>query len=277
MNLPTLENGLANFLRAVFDSAGHANVPVHTALSSEELNALDPTAIVHAEISEHVGETLYQVAVKWFISTPAFGGVKAIHDVLTEALSRALCEDYLNAMKTTVAAASPHQLGGFWRKGSNTFAESGRWITVFETDFSVCADVCETDPVDPVLPDPGTLVPGFVVPVGQFTAAETMSGGRMVHFANGGAVQYADAPLERMANGAIRDAVTAGDLVTVFGDGPLSGLSGITEGEPYYLGEEGRFELTEPSSGILQAVGFGANDTTLNLEIEADPIFLDPS
>lgn len=94
-------------------------------------------------------------------------------------------------------------------------------------------------------------------------AAEAISAARGVYLALDGAtvkVYLASATdATKAAQGFIVVAVSAGTSVTVYNAGPITGLSGITPQQPYYLGAAGQFVSAPPSgAAIIQRLGTGA-------------------
>ena len=103
-------------------------------------------------------------------------------------------------------------------------------------------------------------------------AAETIGSATFVA-ANVGGVVPAYGP-NRPAIGFVKESVTAGQSAQVFGGGELNGLSGLTVGATYYLGESpSTITATPPTTGFCQSVGVAVAPDTLLVEI-SEPVYL---
>lgn len=101
-------------------------------------------------------------------------------------------------------------------------------------------------------------------------AGETVGSGRFLHILSDGTVVYADASNDRPAHGYTKEAVTAGQPVTLWRGLYLNGLSGLTPGATYYLSSVtlGFYTSTPPTTGIVQRLGVADNATTLYVDLE---------
>lgn len=94
-------------------------------------------------------------------------------------------------------------------------------------------------------------------------AGEAISAARGVYLALDGATvkvyRASSSDPAKAAQGFITVAVDTGTEVTVYNAGPITGLSGITPGQPYYLGAAGQFVAAPPSgAALVQRLGAGA-------------------
>lgn len=103
------------------------------------------------------------------------------------------------------------------------------------------------------------------------TAAEAIAARDLVSFTSTGQIQKADASNDRAAVGFVTAAIASGATGTVFFEGTITGLSGLTPGARYFLSATaaGTFTLTPVTAGagrISQEVGFAISTTELTFE-----------
>lgn len=115
--------------------------------------------------------------------------------------------------------------------------------------------------------------PGAVSGVETFEAAENIAGHRAVGLDEEGLLLVADSSAGVVAIGVIRDAVTAGNTVTVYRASRANGFAGLTPAGVYYLSTSGQISLTPPGSGVLQVIGTAASATEL-LVVPGEPVTL---
>jgi hypothetical protein len=108
------------------------------------------------------------------------------------------------------------------------------------------------------------------------TAAEDIGSGRFVHILPDGTAVYAHAATNRPAQGFTREAIVAGQTLSMRASGKLTGMSGLTPGAVYYLSgtTPGLAVLTPPSSGLVQRLGQASAAHTLMVTIE-QPILIE--
>lgn len=113
--------------------------------------------------------------------------------------------------------------------------------------------------------------------IGTYPATEAISAARFVNiYDNSGtdSIRAAQASTSLDADGWIEDSAASGSSVTVYGTtGTLTGLSGLTTGNPLWLGEAGAPTETEPVAGISQDLGEAASDGSMSVNIQA-PVVL---
>lgn len=102
-------------------------------------------------------------------------------------------------------------------------------------------------------------------------ASETLSAGDLVNiFDDSGTrkARKADASNSRRAHGYVLSGVTSAATATVYMEGALTGLTGLTIGVPYYLSTAGGHTATAPTtSGYLsQEIGVAASTTVISFE-----------
>lgn len=131
--------------------------------------------------------------------------------------------------------------------------------------------------------DASGLLPVTMMPVGvaqdsaSIQASEALAAGNLVNIYNlaGSArVRKADYSSAKPANGFVLAAVASGAVATVFFEGRVTGLSGLTPG-PQYLGANGGV-VASPGTGvgaIAQAVGTAYSTTEFTFEGQG-PIIL---
>ena len=120
---------------------------------------------------------------------------------------------------------------------------------------------------------------GVGVPTKVIAASEALTAPCLVniHNSTGQKVRYADATTAaagRAAHGFILQSVASGANATVYFEGEISGLSGLTPGVPLFLGAtNGTLTPTPPTTTghCLQVVGVATSPTTADFE-KAAPI-----
>ncbi|MGI9158305.1 MAG: hypothetical protein ACR2K1_00985 [Saprospiraceae bacterium] len=105
----------------------------------------------------------------------------------------------------------------------------------------------------------------------SMTTGEALSAGNLVYISNTGTVLKADAnAVAKAAVGYVTSSAASGASVTVFFEGTISGLTGLTPGATYFLSDTttGGVSLTIPSNAgdIVQAVGIAVSATELTFE-----------
>lgn len=99
------------------------------------------------------------------------------------------------------------------------------------------------------------------------TATEALAAGDMVNIHAGG-VRKADASNGREAHGFVLSAVANAASATVYFEGTITGLTGLTVGAPMFLGTGGAATATAPSTAtyISQRVGVATSATEISFE-----------
>lgn len=127
--------------------------------------------------------------------------------------------------------------------------------------------------------DASGRVDNSVMPVGigadtkSLVAFENLAAGDLVNvFDDGGTekVRKADASNGRRAHGFVLSAVTATNPATVYFEGTITGLTGLTRGAQYYVsgGTAGLATSTAPSTTghIVQDIGVAVSATEISFE-----------
>jgi hypothetical protein len=111
-------------------------------------------------------------------------------------------------------------------------------------------------------------------------ASENLSAGQLVNiFDDSGTVKVrkADASNGRVAHGFVLQSVTSGGNATVYMEGTISGLSGLTVGTYYFLSATtpGSVSATPPSTAgqYAQIIGYAVSTTEITFKPQA-PIIL---
>ena len=104
---------------------------------------------------------------------------------------------------------------------------------------------------------PGVVLPGML----SLVATTDIGGGRAIN-ASGG---YAG---ETAAIGVTTQAVTTGGILNVMNLGELNGFSGLTPGNPIYLGLNGVITQTPVTTGIHQQLGVAKTSSTIIIQIQ---------
>jgi hypothetical protein len=125
--------------------------------------------------------------------------------------------------------------------------------------------------IDTTMLDPATLAETKVVP-----ASEDLAAGDLVDIWNDTGtlkVRKADASAAnagKKADGFVKAAVTAPADATVYFDGEISGLTGLTPGAEYFLSDSTPGGVTATpvttAGNLLQSVGVAKSATTLSFE-----------
>lgn len=104
-------------------------------------------------------------------------------------------------------------------------------------------------------------------------ASEPLSAGDLVNiYDNAGvvSVRKADAATNKEAHGFVKSAVPSGSNATVYFNGTISGLSGLTPGARQYLSGTTAGQRTETApttpGHIVQYVGFATSTTSMSFE-----------
>lgn len=117
-----------------------------------------------------------------------------------------------------------------------------------------------------------TMMPtGIGADTKTFTAGEAIAARALVHINASGQIVNADASNDRQAVGFVTDAVANAGTGTVYFDGTISGLSGLTAGARYFLSDStpGGISTTAPTAGAgkcLQEIGTATSATELSFE-----------
>lgn len=103
------------------------------------------------------------------------------------------------------------------------------------------------------------------------TASEALAAGDLVNVWNstGAKVRKADATVAgKRADGFVLAAVSSSASATVYFEGTITGLTGLTAGEQFLATTAGTATATAPSSSgnVAQRVGVATSTTTLNFE-----------
>lgn len=113
---------------------------------------------------------------------------------------------------------------------------------------------------------------GIGADTASIAATENLSAGDLVNIYNssGAKCRKADASTAgKQAHGFVLAAVTSGQNATVYFEGTITGLSGVTPGDQYLSASTaGGFTATAPSSSgnVVQYIGVGTSTTTINAE-----------
>lgn len=127
--------------------------------------------------------------------------------------------------------------------------------------------------------DSSMMPVGIGADTATIEASETLAAGDMVniHDSTGRKVRKADASNGREIHGFVLSAVTSGQNGTVYFEGTITGLSGLTIGAKYFLSAAtaGEVVATAPSGSgeLVQRAGTAISATELSFE-PADPITL---
>lgn len=103
--------------------------------------------------------------------------------------------------------------------------------------------------------------------LGFFSVTEEIPAGRLVHLRPDGLLQLADGPEGLAAHGAVIETITVGNAGLAYRITEIRGLSGKHTGVTQWLGADGLFTETPPTTGISQVVGVGAASDTVALGI----------
>jgi hypothetical protein len=121
--------------------------------------------------------------------------------------------------------------------------------------------------------DESFLPPGIGADVAIIQASENLSAGDLVSvFDDAGTfkVRKADASTTgKRADGFVLASVTSGQNATVYAEGTIVGLTGVTAGKLYLSDTTpGGFSATPPvgAGKIVQCIGFGTSATTINFD-----------
>lgn len=121
--------------------------------------------------------------------------------------------------------------------------------------------------------DPSTMPAGTGQDAATLPATEALSAGNLVNVWNSGgtpSVRKADATAEgKEANGFVIAAAASGANATVFFEGRITGLTGLTVGARYYLGTTpGATVTTAPATAgnVVQFIGVAVSTTTIDFE-----------
>ena len=124
-----------------------------------------------------------------------------------------------------------------------------------------------------------TMMPtGVGADTQTITASEALSAGDLVniHNSSGAKVRKADATTSgKEAHGFVLAGVSNGASATVYFEGTITGLSGLTAGVQYLATTAGQATATAPSGSgnVVQRVGYATSTTTLNFQ-SMNPIVL---
>lgn len=102
-------------------------------------------------------------------------------------------------------------------------------------------------------------------------AAENLAANDLVNFSSSGTVRKADASNGRPAHGFVTASVTLGNPATVYKEGTITGMSGLTPGARYFLSvTAGLATATAPTvvGQLWQPVGDAVSTTELDFERE---------
>lgn len=123
--------------------------------------------------------------------------------------------------------------------------------------------------------DLSVLPTGVGPDIKMIEASENIGPGKYVNIWDDGGntkVRLADNSNSREAHGYLKDAVTTGNMASVYFEGANPGLSGLTGGVRQYLATAGGVTTTPPTvaSGaqISQLVGIAISATEINTDID---------
>lgn len=109
------------------------------------------------------------------------------------------------------------------------------------------------------------------------TASENLAAGDLVNLHGASLVRKADGANNRRAHGFVISSVLSGAQALVYCEGSITGLTGITVGDPYYLSATvaGQATATPPNvaGNISQEIGVGATSTSISFEPQ-QPVLL---
>lgn len=123
-----------------------------------------------------------------------------------------------------------------------------------------------------------TMMPTGVGPeTTSILAAENLSAGNVVEvFNNAGTpnVRKADASNGRLAKGFVLGSVTSGQNATVYFEGTVTGLTGLTPGDKLFLSASsaGAVTATAPTTAnhYVQPVGYAITTTTFSFSVQPE-------
>ena len=126
--------------------------------------------------------------------------------------------------------------------------------------------------------DTSVLPTGIGADVKVLASSENLTAGDLVNIWNDAGtpkVRKADNSNNRRANGFVITGVTAPANATVYFEGTITGLSGLTGGAPIYLGTSGAATATPPTAAgsIVQEVGVAVSATEVSFEAQR-PVLL---
>lgn len=129
----------------------------------------------------------------------------------------------------------------------------------------------------PGLDGTGRLDPTFM-PVGigadtqAITTSEALAAGDIVniHASTGAKARKGDATAAgKKGVGFVLASVSSGASATVYFEGTITGLTGLTAGAEYFLGTTPGVPTATPPTGsgnVIQSIGFATSTTTINFE-----------
>ena len=128
--------------------------------------------------------------------------------------------------------------------------------------------------------DPSLLPPGIGEDLATIEASEDLDAGDLVNVYDDAGVtkvRKANASIGLEAHGFILSAALAGESKSVYFEGNISGLSGLTVGSKYFLSSviAGAVDLTPPTLAgeLVQRIGTAISSTNISFE-PSDPITL---
>ena len=124
--------------------------------------------------------------------------------------------------------------------------------------------------------DSGGRLDASFMPVGigadtkSIQASENLTAGDLVniHDATGARARKADASNGRAAVGFVLAGVTSGAMASVYFEGTITGLTGLTSGTTMFLGTSGAATVTAPSTAThtSQIIGVAVSATEISFE-----------
>lgn len=154
-----------------------------------------------------------------------------------------------------------------------------KWVTSIQTSAGA-GDAGKIPALNSVGKIDITMLPGGLANTITAPASESLVAGNAVNvWSNSGTlnVRKADATsAAKRAHGFIIANYSTSDSVTVYCDGQLTGLSGLTVGSEYYLSTTPGAVTTDPSGytssgNLIQHVGVCETASILHLGIDTDP------
>jgi hypothetical protein len=102
---------------------------------------------------------------------------------------------------------------------------------------------------------------------GRAVAAEELPSGGLVGLDVAGRAVRADAARLIPAIGITREALEIGAMATIVQIGRVNGFTGLTPGQPCWLGAAGALTQAPPTSGLTQEIGVALTADTILLDL----------
>lgn len=105
--------------------------------------------------------------------------------------------------------------------------------------------------------------------LGTFECGESISSSSLVHLSPiDGLLYRANQEDMLSASGYTIPGASAGASLTIYRLGTLNGLSGLTPGQPRWLGINGQSRATMPTTGLIQSVGYASDVDKIFIELD---------